>query len=155
MSTKQLIILIAVILSTTFLIFFMLLLTGILGILSRRVYKRMKIAIAVFTNKKLRNSMLRQQLWLKELDTLSDASSALMMQMAEKLGPNLMLIPAKHIKIREKIGSGTFGDVYSAVLRGSTEVAVKTIRGTTIFNKGSNTDNDKTTAFVHEITLWS
>ena len=42
---------------------------------------------------------------------------------------NLVLIPSEDLKFGKKIGSGTYGVVYQAELRGATDVAVKAARG--------------------------
>ena len=42
---------------------------------------------------------------------------------------NLVLIPSDDLKFGKKIGSGTYGVVYQAELRGATDVAVKAARG--------------------------
>lgn len=132
--------------------------SGIFFFLVTKLYKKLKVVRAFMRNKRLQRSTIAQQLWMAEMNKYSSSNpdqADIMMQITAKLGPTSWLINPKDIQLRERIGSGSFGDVYMGYLRGSTQVAVKTVKGSFLLSDSLTKKSDKISDFMNEITLWS
>ena len=126
---------------------------GLCLLVFKKLARRLRVAFAVFNNKRLQRSILAQQLWMHELSTQTKnrgslAKNEALIALAEKLGPTSWHVNPKYLKFNKKIGIGSYGDVYSGTLRSTTPVAIKLLKSTLI--EANAIEN-----FVNEITLWA
>ena len=102
-------------------------------IYSKLIKPRIEIGNKILKNKKMKDP-LQQQLLLHQIDAFSatDINSEIdfankqeVLKIQQKLNPYDWLIKSSEIQLVNKIGSGSFGNVYYGKLRGITEIAIK------------------------------
>lgn len=103
---------------------------------------------------------IREQLLMAQIENMGQMDQK-MLQLHDKIKPFSWVLRAGELQFKERIGMGSFGEVYRGLLRGSTPVAIKVLKEHHLWDSLSTESNHGSELppgvqdFFQEISLWS